>query len=153
MKKLILLMLVAMIPFLTMAQKRSKKDKKAKTETTDKSSDAKVNFMILKGVEVPSMAYDQNASDQAEQDLETNDVSIERLMKSHIKPMSRFSFGFDYGDPNSKEAEELRRASMRFRSMAEAVNNAAKYGWEFINSTIVVDEMITIHYYYMKRNK
>ena len=151
MKKLVLLMLVAMVPFLTMAQKRTKKEKNTKTETTDKSSDAKVNFMILKGVESPSMIYDQNASDQVEQDLETNDVSIERLMKSHVKPMSRFFFSFDYGDPNHKEAEELRRASMSFRSMAEAVNNAAKYGWKFINSTIVVDEMITIHYYYMKR--
>ena len=146
-------MLVAMVPFLTMAQKRTKKGKDTKTETTDKSSDAKVNFMILKGVEAPSMIYDQ--TDQVEQDskTETNDVSIERLIKSHVKPMSRFSFSFDYGDPNSKEAEELRKASMSFRSMAEAVNNAAKYGWEFINSTIVVDEMITIHYYYMKRNK
>ena len=152
MKKLILLMLVAMVPFLTMAQKRTKKGKDTKTETTDKSSDAKVNFMILKGVEVPSMMYEQNAADQqVEQDLETNDVSIERLMKSHVKPMSRFAFSFDYGDPNSKEAEQLRKASMSSRSMVEAVNHAAKYGWEFINSTIVVDEMITIHYYYMKR--
>ena len=146
-------MLVAMIPFLTMAQKRTKKEKDTKTETTDKSSDAKATFMILKGVEVSSMIYDQNAADQVEQDLETNDVSIEILIKSHVKPMSRFSFSFDYGDPNSKEAEELRRASMSFRSMAEAVNHAAKYGWEFVNSTIVVDEMVIIHYYYMKRNK
>ena len=152
MKKLVLLMLVVMVPFLTYSQKRTKKGKDApKTETTDKSFDEKVNFMILKGVEAPSMIYDKNAADKGDQDLETNDVSIERLMKSHVKPMSRFSFSFDYGDPNSKEAEELRRASMSSRSMAEAVNNAAKYGWEFINSTIVVDEMITIHYYYMKR--
>ena len=144
-------MLVDMIPFLTMAQKRTKKGKDTKTETTDKSSDAKVNFMILKGVEAPSMIYDQNAADRGDQDLETNDVAMEILIKSHVKPMSRFAFSFDYGDPNSKEAEELRRASMSFRSMAEAVNNATKYGWEFINSTIVVDEIIIIHYYYMKR--
>lgn len=151
MKKLVLLILVAMVPLLTISQKRTKKGKDTKTETTDKSFDAKVNFMILKGVEAPSMIYDQ--TDQIEQDskIETNDVAIERLMKSHIKPMSRFSFSFDYGNPNSKEAEELRKASMSFRSMAEAVNHAAKYGWEFVNSTIVVDEMVTIHYYYMER--
>ena len=145
-----------MIPFLTMAQKRSKKNKNTKVETTDRSSDAKVTFMILKCVEVPSMSYDQNAADQdgvdqVKQDLETNDVAIERLIKSYVKPMSRFYFSFDYGDPNSKEAEQLRRASSSFRSMPEAVHHASKYGWEFINSTIVVDEMITIHYYYMKR--
>ena len=75
-------MLVAKIPFLTMAQKRTKKGKDTKTETTDKSSDAKATFMILKGVEVSSMIYDQNAADQVEQDLETNDVSIERLIKN-----------------------------------------------------------------------
>ena len=150
MKKLVLLILVAMVPLLTISQKRTKKGKDTKTETTDKSFDAKVNFMILKGVEAPSMIYD-NQADQAERDLETNDVSMDRLIKSHVKPMSRFSFSFDYGNPNSKEAEELRKASMSFRSMAEAVNHAAKYGWEFVNSTIVVDEMITIHYYYMKR--
>ena len=121
-----------MVPFLTYSQKRTKKGKDTKTETTDKSSDAKVNFMILKGVEAPSMIYDQNAADQVEQDLETNDVSIERLIKTHVKPMSRFSFSFDYGDPNSKEAEELRKASMSFRSMAEVVNHAAKYGRGYI---------------------
>ena len=142
-------MLIAMVPFLTIAQKRTKKDKKI--EKTDESSDAKVNFMILKGIEAPSTIYDQNAADQGDQDLETNDISVERLIKSYVKPMSHFYFSFDYGDPNSKEAEQLRRASSSFRSMAEAVHHASKYGWEFINSTIVVDEMITIHYYYMKR--
>ena len=149
MKKIILFMLIAMVPFLTIAQKRTKKDKKI--EKTDESSDAKVNFMILKGIEAPSTIYDQNAADQGDQDLETNDISVERLIKSYVKPMSHFYFSFDYGDPNSKEAEQLRRASSSFRSMAEAVHHASKYGWEFINSTIVVDEMITIHYYYMKR--
>jgi len=149
MKKIILFMLIAMVPFLTIAQKRTKKDKKI--EKTDESSDAKVNFMILKGIEAPSAIYDQNAADQGDQDLETNDISVERLIKSYVKPMSHFYFSFDYGDPNSKEAEQLRRASSSFRSMAEAVHHASKYGWEFINSTIVVDEMITIHYYYMKR--
>ena len=65
MKKIILFMLIAMVPFLTIAQKRTKKDKKI--EKTDESSDAKVNFMILKGIEAPSTIYDQNAADQGDQ--------------------------------------------------------------------------------------
>ena len=44
-------MLVVMVPFLTYSQKRTKKGTDTKTETKDKSSNAKVNFMIIKGVE------------------------------------------------------------------------------------------------------
>ena len=144
-------MLVAMVPFLTIAQKRVKKGTDKNTEKTDKTSPTKINFMIIKGIEAPSTIYEQ--TDEVEKDLEveSNDVSTERLIKNHIKPMSRFAFSFDYGDPTNKEAEQLRISSMSFKSMAEAVHHASKYGWEFINSTIVVDEMITIHYYYMKR--
>ena len=49
MKKITLMLLVAMVPFLTMAQKRTKKNKETKTETTDRSSAVASNFMIIKG--------------------------------------------------------------------------------------------------------
>ena len=64
MKKLILLMLLAMVPFLTMAQKRTKKGKDIKTETTDKSSDEKATFMILKGVEIDMFEIFMISSDE-----------------------------------------------------------------------------------------
>ena len=35
--------------------------------------------------------------------------------------------------------------------MADAVNKATEYGWEFINSTVVVDGKATLHFYYMKK--
>ena len=51
MKKLITMMLVAMVPFFTMAQKRSKRDKgKEQTTATTKAS---VEYMVIKGVEIP----------------------------------------------------------------------------------------------------
>ncbi|HJM16009.1 MAG TPA: hypothetical protein QF851_00995 [Flavobacteriales bacterium] len=145
MKKLVLLTLIAMVPFLTIAQKRTKKNKE-KTETTDGSADAKVNFMIIKGVEVD---MSQEGADDI--DKVSEDVSLDRLMKKHVKPMSKFYFSYDVGSFKNKEVQKLRESSENFRSMAQAVNASAEYGWEFINSTIVVDGNVTIHYFYMKR--
>jgi hypothetical protein len=147
MKKIVLMMLVAMVPFLTMAQKKAKKHKSTKTETTDRSSGVTSNFMIIKGVEVDMT---QEGRDQGEKD--SQDVSLDRLIKKHIKPVSRFYFSYDIG-PLSKESQKLTDASKNFRSMAQAVNASAKYGWEFMNATVVIDGSVKIHYYYMKRNK
>ena len=47
MKRFTLIMLVAMVPLLTIAQKRSKKDK------AQKSSIASVEYMTIRGVEIP----------------------------------------------------------------------------------------------------
>ena len=41
------------------------------------------------------------------------------------------SFTFDMGGYNA-EVEELTEASKKFRSMSQAVNKAAEYGWQFI---------------------
>jgi hypothetical protein len=147
MKKLVIFMLVAMVPFLTMAQKRTKKNKETKTETTDRSSAVASNFMIIKGVEV-DMSLER--MDQEEKDSE--DVSLNRLIKKHIKPVSRFYISYDVGQM-TKEFQKLTSASQNFRSMAQAVNASAKYGWEFMNATVVIDGSVKIHYYYMKRNK
>ena len=145
MKKLVILILVAMVPFLTMAQKRTKKDKETKTESTDRSSSVTSNFMIIKGVEVDMT---QEGMDQEEKDSE--DVSLDRLIKKSIKPVSRFYISYDVG-PLSKETQKLTDASKDFRSMAQAVNASAEYGWEFMNATVVIDGSVKIHYYYMKR--
>jgi hypothetical protein len=155
MKKFILLMLVAMIPFLTMAQKRSKKNKNTKVETTDASSDTKATFMILKGVEIDMFEMDQVGMDQKEiEDRKRSDITLEGMIKRHSNPSSSFHFSYDIGGESSKESEYLTKSSRGFRSMAQAVHHAQKSGWNFVNSTIVVvDEMITIHYYYMRRNK
>ena len=138
-------MLVVMVPFLTYSQKRTKKGTD-KTETKDKSSDAKVNFMIIKGVELDMT---QEGMDADEIQSLSGDVSLEQ-MKRHIKPVSKFYFSYDVGSYN-KEVQKLTESSKNFRSMAQAVNASAEYGWEFVNATIVIDGAVKIHYYFMKR--
>jgi len=140
-------MLVVMVPFLTYSQKRTKKGKDTKTETTDKSSNAKVNFMIIKGVELD---MSQEGMDADEIQSLSGDVSLEK-MKRHIKPVSRFYFSYDVGSLKNKEVQKLTESSQQFRSMAQAVNASAEYGWEFENATIVIDGAVKIHYYFMKR--
>ena len=118
-------MLVAMIPFLTIAQKRSKKNK---VETTEKSYE----FMVIIGYEMSS----GNVTDAADmQDVSTSKVKIM----------------FDFGGLRTPEVEKL--SSQQFRSMAHAVNTAAKSGWEFVNANFVNLEEVNRHYYYMTRKK
>ena len=145
-------MLVAMVPLLTMAQKRTKKGKDIKTETTDKSSDAKATFMVLKGIEIDMFQLDQVGMDQKEiEDRERSDMTLDGMIQKHSERSSSFYFTYDIGGESSKESEYLTKSSRGFRSMAQAVHHAQKSGWNFVNSNIVVDDMITIHYYYMKR--
>jgi len=138
-------MLVVMVPFLTYSQKRTKKGTD-KTETKDKSSNEKSNFMIIKGVEV-----DMTQEGMDETEIQAGDVSLDQLMKKHIKPVSRFYFSYDVGSLKNKEVQKLTESSQQFRSMAQAVNASAEYGWEFENATIVIDGAVKIHYYFMKR--
>ena len=140
MKKIaLLLLLVVAIPFTTIAQKRSKKDTETKTTNT------KLNFMIIKGVEV-----DMSFEGMDESEILTQDVSLQQA-KRHIKPSSKFYFSYDVGSPRNEEVVKLTSSSQSFRSMAQAVNASAEYGWEFMNATIVIDGPVKIHYYYMKR--
>ena len=138
-------MLVVMVPFLTYSQKRTKKGTD-KTETKDKSSNTKVNFMIIKGVEV-----DMSTEGMDEEEIQAGDVSLDQLMKRHIKPVSRFYFSYDIGSMRNEEVQKLTESSKKFRSMAQAVNASAEYGWEFMNASIVIDGEVKIHYYFMKR--
>jgi len=145
MKKITLLLLITVLPFATMAQKRTKKDTKSKTEIKEKSSNTKVNFMIIKGVEV-----DMSFEGMDESEILTQDVSLQQA-KKHIKPSSKFYFSYDVGSPMNEEVVKLTSSSQSFRTMAQAVNASAEYGWEFMNATIIIDGPVKIHYYYMKK--
>lgn len=126
MKKITLMLLVAMVPFLTMAQKGSK-----------------VEYMMIKGVEVSmTEAADEPAGDVREMAL--GSISSENV---------KLIVAFDYGDLRNAEAKEMRTNSRRFRTMMSAVNASAEKGWEFINSNVISENKMKIHYYYMKRNK
>ena len=138
MKKLILLLLVAMVPFLTMAQKRSKKEDKQTT-----SSKASVEYMMIKGIEIPMT----NESTHPGEDV--REMALGSISSENVKLI----VAFDYGNLRNAEAKEMRTNSRRFRTMMSAVNAAAEKGWEFINSNVISEDKMKIHYYYMKRNK
>ena len=76
MKKLITIMLVAIIPFVTMAQKRSKKDK---------DSSNKYEFMIIKGVEINDQMTDVDGREASEYRVASGDVVSQELMHSLLK--------------------------------------------------------------------
>jgi len=148
MKKIVLMLLVAMVPFLTIAQKRSKKGDKQAVEQVEKSKST-VEYMVIKGVEFP---IDNEEMDEKDLNASGEDVR-EMEMKRLIKPQVKLIIAFDFGNERNKEVSELRRASSRFRSMSAAANAAAENGWEFISANVVNGTVGTTHYYYMKRKK
>lgn len=135
--------MVSLIPFVTMSQKRSTKGKT--TEKSENSTKLKSNFMIIKGVEM--IIEDSRRVEKLSEEEESEELSIKR----HLKPMTKLMVTFDFGSNISKDNQSLMAESRNLRNMPDAVNKALEYGWEFINSTIVIDGKATIHYYYMKR--
>ncbi len=148
MKKIVLMMLVAMVPFLSMAQKRSKKGNNQAVEQA-KSSKATVEYMVIKGVEFPI-----NAEGMDDNELNARSEDVRKMeMKRLIKPEVKLIIVFDFGNERNKKASELMRSSSRFGSMSAAANAAAVNGWEFISANVVNGSVGNTHYYYMKRNK
>ena len=140
MKKIVLMLLVAMVPFLTMAQKRSKKgDKQA------------VEYMVIKGVEF-SMDSDEMGNEEIELIAERGDVRKMQMMKL-LKAEVNVIIKFDFGNENDKENSEMKRSAQKYHSMSSAANAAAIKGWEFVSANVVNGTIGTTHYYYMKRNK
>ena len=135
-------MLVSMLPFLTMAQKRSKKGKNVKTEKIVESNSS-YDFMIITGYEVSkeNANYDDKAVN--------TQIRIKEMMKSN----SRLMIVFDFGRTKTKTISNLIKDAESFRSMATAVNAAAKEGWSFVSSDVVSEGKSKIHYYYMTREK
>jgi len=142
MKKIVLMLLVAMVPFLTMAQKRSKKGDKQAIEQAKKSN-ASVEYMMIKGIEIPMI----NESTHPGEDI--REMALGAISSENVKLI----VAFDYGNLRNSEAKEMQTNSRRFRTMMSAVNAAAEKGWELINSNVISEDKMKIHYYYMKRKK
>ena len=142
MKKIVLMLLVAMVPFLTIAQKRSKKEDKQAVEQVKKSN-ASVEYMMIKGIEI-SMINESTHPGEDVREMALGSISSENV---------KFIIAFDYGNLRNSEAKEMKTNSRRFRTMMSAVNAASEKGWEFINSNVILEDKMKIHYYYMKRKK
>jgi len=142
MKKLTLMLLVAMVPFLTMAQKRSKKA----------SSKLQYEMMVIKGVEVPvfgGMRMEERSDlspDQA-QEYETKIAMAIAMEKGKVMVT------YDFGNVTNKENTALINLSGRITSMVAAVDALAAKGWQFVSANVVPGRSVTTHYYYMRRDK
>jgi len=139
MKKIVLMMLVAMVPFLTMAQKKAKKKKNVKTEINE-GLNASYEFMVITGYEL--------ANDQEEK----RSVNSPAASKNDVI-RSKVVIKFDFGRIKANQASKLFENSRSYKTMATAVNAAAIEGWNFVSSNVVSEGKSKIHYYYMKRDK
>ena len=137
MKKITLMLLVAMVPFLTMAQKRSKKA----------SSKLQYEMMVIKGVEVPfggmNMEERSDFSPDQAQEYETK-IAMEK---------GKVMVTYDFGNVTNKENTALINLSGRITSMVAAVDALAAKGWQFVSANVVPGRSVTTHYYYMRRDK
>jgi glucan phosphoethanolaminetransferase (alkaline phosphatase superfamily) len=141
MKNILLMMLVAMVPFLTMAQKKAKKKKNVKTEINE-GLNASYEFMVITGYEL--------VNDQ-EENRSVNSPSASK--NDVIRPFSKVVIKFDFGRVKANQTSNLLENSRSYKTMATAVNAAAKEGWNFVSSDVVSEGKGKIHYYYMKRDK
>ena len=138
------MMLVDMVPFLTMAQKRSKKGKKVKTEKIVESGSA-YDFMIITGYEI--------AIEEEVRGGVNGVANADTEMKEMMKTNSKIKVKFDFGRVKTNKISSLLKNAGKYRTMAAAVNAAANEGWDFLSSDIILSGKNKIHYYYMKRNK
>ena len=134
-------MLVAIIPFFTMGQKRSKKGK-AKTTTTN----ASYEFMVIKGY-----AMMEPIPEDMKRELDGPDGPEIKAKLSLRESRLMIAFEYDYTDNDLVKQINAINKMRPFKSMAHAVNVAAKYGWEFIQAYVLPEGNAKIHYYYMKR--
>ena len=141
MKKITLMLLVAMLPFLTMAQKRSKKVKE-KTENID-NSNASYEFMIITGFEMT-----REGQRESEEAINSAQMQLKKMVKSAGKMIISFDFG-----TRSRANSELMKNARSYKTMASAVNALANEGWEFVNANVVNLGTTKAHYYYMKRSR
>ena len=132
-------MLVAIVPFLTMAQKRAKKGKVNAAEDIS----AAYEFMVIKGYTVTPPAPE----DMADELEGPNAAEHQAKMMQAVKIMVVFDFGGIWSE------DRITLSENRYKSMAHAVNSAAKYNWEFISASSVNTGRAIVHDYYMRRKK
>ena len=140
MKKLITIILVAIVPFVTVAQKRSKKNKTTKSEIKTST----VNFMVIKGISFSG--FDN------EEDLNQMALELHHKGGNVDKVQIWFDFGNINHDNDDDEISKLTKEAKDIYSMTDAVNFLGNYGWEFSSANIERTGSLTTYYYYMKRD-
>ena len=143
-----LMFLVATIPFMSIAQKRSNKKSNARMGEMGKKTPSPYEYMIIKGVE-STTPEEEKMMDQAEVTARAGapgDIKMKSMIKSRYKHFVRFDTG-----KITPEQIELNKMARVVVHMSNALTAASKLGWEFINASHVSNEDFIIHYYYMRR--
>jgi len=149
MKNILLMILVAMIPFMSIAQKRSKKSN-AKMGEFVKKSPSEYEYMVIEGVQ-SIMSDEEKMMDQDElsaRDGARGDMKMKGMIKSKYKHFVRFDTG-----KITPEQVELNKMARTCNHMSDALYQASKLGWEFINASHINNDEFITHFYYMKRKR
>ena len=149
MKNILLMILVATIPFMSIAQKRSKKSN-AKMGEFVKKSPSEYEYMVIEGVQ-SIMSDEEKMMDQDElsaRDGARGDMKMKGMIKSKYKHFVRFDTG-----KITPEQVELNKMARICNHMSDALYQASKLGWEFINASHINNDEFITHFYYMKRKR
>ena len=150
MKNILLLILVATIPLMSVAQKRSKKSSNAKMDKMVKKSPSEYEYMIIEGVQSTTSDEEKmmGQGELAARGGAPGDAKMKGMIKSKYKHFIRFDTG-----RITPEQVELNKITRVCSHMSDALHQASKFGWEFVNASHAnTDDYIT-HFYYMKRKR
>jgi hypothetical protein len=131
-------------------KKRSKKGSNAKMDKMVKKSPSEYEYMIIEGVQSTTS---EEESMMGEDELlargaTSSDVKMKGMIKSRYKHFVKFDTG-----RITPEQVELNKLARVCNHMSDALYQASKLGWEFVNASHAnTDDYIT-HFYYMKRKR
>lgn len=138
MKKITLIMLVAIVPLMTIAQKRTKKNKD-NAKNINMQNNPEYQFMIMHGSETTPPATIAGGNPG------TTNVASPRGNAKKLR------VSFDFGGFRFESAPILQET--KYRSMAHALNFATRNGWELVDVNVVKTNGSTDHFCYMRKKR
>lgn len=143
MKNITLLLLVAIVPFLSIAQKRSSKKTPAEQE-------AKIQLSVYEYMNITGIEQDVvvNEEDGEARGAAGPEVKFIKRLKSKARLFIRFNSG-----KITPEILEMNKLARECTSMMLALNAATKYGWDLLSSNVVKEDGATVHHMYLRRKR
>jgi hypothetical protein len=149
MRNILLLILIATIPLMSVAQKRSKKGSNAKMDKMVKKSPSEYEYMIIEGVQ-STTSEDERMMDKDE--IDARNANPEFRMKEMILSRYKHLVKFNTGRITAEQVE-LNKLARSCSHMSDALYQATKLGWDFVNASHINTDDYVTHYYYMKRKR
>ena len=158
MKKILIIFLIFSVPFMSIAQKRSKKSK---------DKDQSKSYLLIKILE-SSTIDDLNINEFKERTInemkDKNEIKVfkqeflneekQRMIESFVNKESVVRVKLDRNGSNLKneEIEIYDSLEQNSSSISEVINLCASFGWEIVSTnTILFNTKDKIHYVYMSR--